>query len=149
VKMHSKGPPTSKYPITTQMSGERSTPDHPKTPFSPRKNPINIHTQESPKLDYNVVEYLKKLKANISIMDICRIPQQKDFLLQDLRSVENPTTSDDQQRNLTPTDLGNKPTVNTCSGDKKGRPFVPPFLLTFEVFNKNLHNCLVDSRSIL
>jgi hypothetical protein len=50
-----------------------------------------------------------------------------------------------QGENLTPIDLINKPTVNVCSEDKKGKPFVPPFLLTFEVFNKNLHNCLVDS----
>jgi hypothetical protein len=35
--------------------------------------------------------------------------------------------------------------VNTCSEDKKGKPFVPPFLLTFKVFNRNLHNFLVDS----
>ena len=54
-------------------------------------------------------------------------------------------TSTDLGRNLIPTDLGNKPTMNTCSEDKKGRPFVPHFLLTFEVFNKNLRNCLVDS----
>jgi hypothetical protein len=26
---------------------------------------------------------------------------------------------------------------------RKKRPFVPPFLQTFEVFNRNLHNCLV------
>jgi hypothetical protein len=37
--------------------------------------------------------------------------------------------------------------VNACSGDNKGKYFVPPFLLTFEVFNRNLHNCLVDSRA--
>jgi hypothetical protein len=35
--------------------------------------------------------------------------------------------------------------VNAFSEDKKGKTFIPPFLLTFEVFNKNLHNCLVDS----
>ena len=35
--------------------------------------------------------------------------------------------------------------MNTCSEDKKGNPFVPPFLLIFEVFNRNLHNFLVDS----
>jgi hypothetical protein len=34
--------------------------------------------------------------------------------------------------------------VNTFSKDKKGNPFVPPFLLTFEFFNRNLHNFLVD-----
>jgi len=56
-------------------------------------------------------------------------------------------TITDSGRNLIPTDLGNKQIVNTCSEDKKGRPFVPPFLLTFEVFNRNLHNCLVDSRA--
>ena len=78
-------------------------------------------------------------------MEMCRIPQQKDFLLQALRSVENPTTSAEQGGNITPTDLRNKPTVNTYSEDKKGKHFIPPFLLTFEVFNKNLHNCLVDS----
>jgi hypothetical protein len=45
----------------------------------------------------------------------------------------------------TPTDPKNKPNVNTYSVVKKGKPFVPPFLLTFEVFNRNLHNCLVNS----
>jgi hypothetical protein len=145
VQTCSKVPLVSKYPITTQTSEERSTPDHPKAPFSPRKNPISIHTRKSPKLDYKVVEDLKKLKANISVIDIRRMTHQKDFLLQALRSVENPMTSNDQQKNLTPTDLGNKLMVNACSEDKKGRPFVPPFLLTFEEFNRNLHGCLVDS----
>jgi hypothetical protein len=64
-----------------------------------------------------------------------------------LKLVENPTTSNDQKINLIPTDLLNKPTRNTCSEDKKVKPFIPPFLLTFEVFNMNLHNCLVDSRA--
>ena len=44
VKTRSKGPPVSKDPTTTQTSGERSTPDHPKTPSAPHKNPISIHT---------------------------------------------------------------------------------------------------------
>jgi hypothetical protein len=43
--------------------------------------------------------------------------------------------------------LASKPTINTYSEGKKERPFVPPFLLTFEMFNMNLHNCLVDSRA--
>jgi hypothetical protein len=78
-------------------------------------------------------------------MDMCRIPQQKDFLLQALKSVENPTTSTEQGENITPTYLRNKPTMNAFSEYNKGKPFVPPFLLIFEVFNRNLHNCLVDS----
>ena len=27
----------------------------------------------------------------------------------------------------------------------KSRSQTPPFLLTFEIFNRNVHNCLVDS----
>ena len=54
-------------------------------------------------------------------------------------------TSIDQSEVPSPTYLTNKPSVNACSLDKRGKPFVPLFLLTFEVFNKNLHNCLVDS----
>jgi hypothetical protein len=118
VQNRSRGQPVSNDVTTTQILGGRPAPDHLKAPFFPRRNPINIHTQESPKMDYNMIEDLKKLKANISVMDICRIPQQKDFLLQALKSVVNPTTSTDQGRNLTPADLGNKPTVNACSEDK-------------------------------
>jgi hypothetical protein len=91
-----------------------------------------------------VVEDLKKLKANISIMDICKIPRQKDFLLQALNSAENLMTGNGPERSLTHTGSVGKPTVNTYSGDRKEKPFVPLFLLTFEIFNRNLHNCLVD-----
>jgi hypothetical protein len=91
------------------------------------------------------VEDLKKMKANLSIMDMCRIPQQKDFLLQALKSIDIPITSTDQSGVPSPTVLTNKPSVNDYSLDKIGRPFVPLFLLTFEVFNINLHNYLVDS----
>jgi hypothetical protein len=88
---------------------------------------------------------LKKLKENISFMDICRIPQQKDFMLQYLSSVGNPMTSTNQGGNITPTDLRNKPIMNSCSKDKKEKPFVPAFLLTFEIFNIKLHNYLANS----
>jgi hypothetical protein len=44
-------------------------------PFTPGKKSISIHTHDSPKLDYNVVEDLNKIKANVLVMDICRIPQ--------------------------------------------------------------------------
>jgi hypothetical protein len=37
-------------------------------------------------------------------MDICRIPQQKDFLLQSLGSVEDSTVGNGQQKDLSPTD---------------------------------------------
>jgi hypothetical protein len=36
-------------------------------------------------------------------------------------------------------------TINSTSTDKKSKLYIPPFLLTFEIFNRNIHNCLVDS----
>jgi hypothetical protein len=38
-----------------------------------------------------------------------------------------------------------KSTVNTYAGDRKEKPFVPLFLLVFEIFNRNIHNYLVYS----
>jgi hypothetical protein len=141
----SKGQPDSKIVNIAWAPQGKLTLDRPKIPFSPDENPISIHTKEFPKLDYNVVEDLKNLKANVSVMDICRIPQQKDFMLQALSLVEDPTIGNDQKKDLSSTDLVRKPTINTYSKGRKEKPFVPPFLLTFEVFNKNLHNCLVYS----
>jgi hypothetical protein len=61
-----------------------------------------------------------------------------------LKSVEAPITSTDQDEVPSPTNLKNKPNVNAFSVDKKkGKYFVPSFLLMFEVFNRNIHNCLV------
>jgi hypothetical protein len=75
IQTRSKGPPNSKDTDSMQTSQSKLNPDHPKTSFSLGKKPISIPTQESPKLDYNVVEYLKKLKANILVMDLYMIPQ--------------------------------------------------------------------------
>jgi hypothetical protein len=90
--MRNKGQTGSKNTDATQASQSKLTPDCSKIPFSPDEKPISVHTKEFPKLDYNVVEDLKKMKANISVRDICRIPQHKGFLLQALSLVEDPTT---------------------------------------------------------
>ena len=37
------------------------------------------------------------------------------------------------------------PRVDEALIDKKSRSQIPPFLLTFEIFNHNVHNCLIDS----
>jgi hypothetical protein len=66
-------------------------------------------------------------------------------MLQALSSVEDLMTGNGHKRNIPPTDPVRKLTINTYSRDRKENPFVPPFLLTFEVLNINLHNRLVDS----
>jgi hypothetical protein len=37
--------------------------------------------------------------------------------------------------------------VNASLIRKKSRSTTPPFLLTFDIFNRNVHNCMVDSGS--
>jgi len=55
------------------------------------------------------------MKANISVRDMCRIPQQKEFMLQALKSLENPIKRTDQGENPALLDLRNKPTINDFS----------------------------------
>jgi hypothetical protein len=43
---------------------------------------LKFLAHETKILEYNVVEYLNKFKANISMMDLCKIPQHKYLLLQ-------------------------------------------------------------------
>ena len=40
------------------------------------------------------------------------------------------------------------PRVDGLLIGRKSRSHTPPFLLTFEIFNRNVHNCLVDSRAL-
>jgi hypothetical protein len=99
-----------------------------------------FQAQETTKLEYNMVEYLRKLKSNISMMDLCRIPQKKFLLLQAL---------DEDDKVMIESYVifrgVKRPDLNIVSADKKPHSLVPPFLLTFEIYRRNLHNCLVDS----
>jgi hypothetical protein len=52
----SKCQPSSKDTSLAQSSQSKLIPNHPKIPSTPDKKPISIHTRESPKLDYNVIE---------------------------------------------------------------------------------------------
>jgi hypothetical protein len=105
MKTQSRSQPVSNDLTIAQTSRGKQTSDHLKTPFISQTNPINIHTQELPKLDYNIVQDLKIFKEIVSVMDMCRIHQQKEFLLQSLKSTETPITSTDQGENLAHIDL--------------------------------------------
>jgi hypothetical protein len=96
-------------------------------------------------MEYNVVEDLKKIKENISIMDLCKISQQCKLLVNALRDEKDqPLISSKFGSKI---DGGNthKATINTALNEKRSKSLTPPFLLTFEIFNQNVHNFLVDS----
>ena len=82
------------------------------------------------------MEDIKRAKENISLFEMCNVPQQKERLLKALEIPEEklPTNSQPKEEEIGEVSVGGKPKCKT-----------PPFLLTFEIFNHNVHNCLVDS----
>jgi len=103
-----------------------------------------LQTQEVPKLEYNVVEDLKRMKANVFFMDLCKIPQQKELLLKALKEHEKPMVEPNPNVGKTTFGETRKSNIKSATTDGKSRLTIPAFLSTFEIYNINLHNCLVD-----
>jgi hypothetical protein len=129
---------------------------NPSTPIAKNKSNMSQpnRLEKRPKmnaLDYNVIDHPKKTKANISLFDIYALPQQCGLLLDTF----NP---DNSQKKLVVVaeniskfveakeeqKVEIKSVINAISIGPHLKSQVPPFLLTYEIFNFNVHNCLVD-----
>ena len=51
-----------------------------------------------PQMDYDIVEDIKKVRANISLFEICKVPQQKEKLLKALEASEERLPIDNQPK---------------------------------------------------
>jgi hypothetical protein len=169
------------HPYNTRSKAANKPPaDNTTTlPSIPSKSVETKQTNAGPKLDYDVVKDLKKLRANISIYELLKFPFLLQKMLQNISdnrkngnsngskveqskvpqkssTKDNPGSHD--KGSLPVSNVNNvnnnvhnvkvvkenaskKPQATTLSTRKN----VPPFLLTFEIFNKNVHNCMVDS----
>ena len=107
----------------------------PTKPDEEKINNVRMNLTEH-KMDYDIVEVIKKVGANISKFEMCNVPQQKEKLLKALEVSKErlPTDKRPQEEEIGEASMGGKPKSKN-----------PPFLLTFEIFNHNVHNCLVDS----
>jgi hypothetical protein len=147
-------------------------------PPKPSKSAEIKQSNASPKIDYDIVEDLKKLRANISIYELLKFPFLLQKMLQNIldngkngnsngnKVVQSKVPQKTSTKNLDPQDKGSLPVpnvnnVNSVNNSDKAvlenaskkpqattlstRKNVPPFLLTFEIFNRNVHNCMVDS----
>lgn len=97
---------------------------------------------------------MKKTRANISIYDLAQLTSQENLIFKALGGTKtnvvnnNDTTpgkvvmKTNQSSNVK---MLKTPSINSALIGQKSRSMTPPFLLTFEVFNNKLHNCLVDS----
>ena len=81
-----------------------------------------------------MAEDLKRVKENISLFDLLKIPSIRDSLPK-IMIIKQPQEA--QNNNFDSTPRPNNP--------KLGSKGTPPFLLTFEIFNMNVHNCMVES----
>ena len=92
-----------------------------------------------PQMDYDIVEDIKKVKENISLFEMCKMPQQKERLLKALEALDERLPTDNQSKE--------EEEIGEASVGGKSKNKHPPFLLTFEIFNHNVHNFLVDSEA--
>jgi hypothetical protein len=172
------------HPYNTRSKAANKPPaDNTTTlPSIPSKPVETKQSNASPKLDYDVVEDLKKLRANISIYELLKFPFLLQKMLQNISdngkngnsngskigqskvpqkssTKDNPGSHDKGSLPVSNVNVNNnvhsvnnfdrvvvenaskKPQATTLSTRKN----VPPFLLTFEIFNRNVYNCMVDS----
>ena len=74
------------------------------------------------KMEYDIVEDIKRAKENISLFEMCNVPQQKERLLKALEIPEEKLPTDNQlkEEEIGEASVGGKPKYKTS-----------PFLLTF------------------
>ena len=126
------------------------------------------------KLDYSVVEDLKKMKENISVFELCKITQLREQLWEVLQHIQAPkdvlvgnskvtpkgksikatktfkassvtnTSNVEDKKRKTMEEKKPNPRADGMLIGRKSRSQTLPFLLTFEIFKLNVHNCLVD-----
>ena len=121
------------------------------------------------KLDYSVVEDLKMMKENITMFELCKITQLREQLREVLQHIQGPHDVLVGKLKDTPKGKSTKDiktikemsVTNTSNVENKERtiikekgpnPRVDGTLiggksrsLTFEIFNRSIHNCFVDS----
>ena len=87
-----------------------------------------------PEVEYNFVDDLKRAKAHISMFELLKIPSIREILPNNMvlsKSIEA------QNHYLE--------IFTNSESQKYGTKIIPPFLLNFEFFDRNIHNCMIDS----
>jgi len=100
-------------------------------------------------MDYNIIEDMKKTKANVTMFELSKLKHQQKLMLKELDAIPSsplPNVVLSKAANET----GKPPPGRVESIDvvliiDRSNSHTPPFLLNYEIFNRNLHNCLIDS----
>ena len=99
------------------------------------------------KLDYNIIKYLRKTRTNISLFKLWKLTTQRELIAKaftfSLNPIKPAASSKGNTVGRSPVVVDLQAIVNAANTNSRGS--TPPFLLTFEMFNFNVHNYLVDS----
>jgi len=104
-------------------------------------------------MEYNIVEDMKKARANMSLHELSKLKQQQKILLKELNVfLASPLFAAiiiykaSRGMGKPPNDSSNKvDSTNAILIGDRFNSHTPPFLLTYKIFNENVHNCLIDS----
>jgi len=112
-----------------------------KTPLNPKVNnnphPLKErvttatfeYEEDNKKGGYNIVEDMKRIKANITLYELAQINTRRELILKSLtKELLIPKKKGTSYANLI---------------IHKGEVKVPPFLLTMTIFGNNLYKCLI------
>ncbi len=108
----------------------------------------NIHSTLNtsvilPPMDYKIVDDMKKNMVKISLFELAKIQSQRYILLRALWQTTTDSVTSTSRGEITP--RGPLYTVLNMLQVEEANSSFPPFLLSFEIFNYNVHNFLVDS----
>ena len=151
----SKDLPSKSNLQSTSTPTKKTTSNNKSTPITSCPSPLS----SSGYIDYDLVEDVKKTRANIFWFELFKFPRQKKTLI---KALQGPSSKKGRGNDIIGgenKDLGmsiqiinfgksrgKKPSiVNIALFGKKSNSNTHPFLLTLEICNKNVHNCLVNS----
>jgi hypothetical protein len=111
-------------------------------PSSPSISPKNM--------EYDFLEDLKKTKSNIFLFELMKLPHIQENFIKNLQRTNSNGTKEyilgtkegTTKYNLSNNDTPSKSQVATNASltGQRSRSTTPPFLITFKIFNRNIHN---------
>lgn len=104
------------------------------------KNHSHVNTTANVELDSSILEELKRTRASILLFELAKITQFRNEIVNAMSS----KMSKLPQQLITSIDIQYSVVEGVVIG-QRSRSVTSPFLLTFEIFNNNVHDCLVDS----
>jgi hypothetical protein len=106
-------------------------------PEPTKQQPVVNHPKRPLEMTYNVIDDLTKLWITLSFMEVVKIPQQRENIL----NILDDTSSSDPR--IEANFMNTKQQQSSIPARPRGK--VPPFYISLENHDFTLHNCLVDS----